>query len=34
LDNWDVEINNFVKVMPKALKEVLAAQDKKHLKAI
>ena len=34
LDNWDVEINNFVKVMPKALKEVLTARDKKHLKAI
>ena len=34
LDNWDIEINHFVKVMPKALKEVLAARDKKHLKAI
>ena len=34
LDNWDEEIIHFVKVMPKALKEVLAARDKKHLKAI
>jgi glutamate synthase (NADPH/NADH) large chain len=34
LDNWDEEIINFVKVMPKALKEVLAARDKKNLKAV
>ena len=34
LNNWDEEILCFVKVMPKALKEVLAAQDKQHLKAI
>ena len=34
LNNWDEEILYFVKVMPKALKEVLAAQDKQHLKAI
>jgi glutamate synthase (NADPH/NADH) large chain len=34
LDNWDEEIIHFVKVMPKALKDVLAARDKKHLKAI
>jgi glutamate synthase (NADPH/NADH) large chain len=34
LNNWDEEIEHFVKVMPKALKEVLAAQDNQHLKAI
>ena len=34
LDNWDEEIIHFVKVMPKALKDVLASRDKKHLKAI
>jgi len=34
IDNWDEEIVNFVKIMPKALKAVLAARDKKHLKAI
>ncbi len=34
LDNWDQEASHFVKVMPKALKEVLAARDKKHLKAV
>ena len=34
LDNWDEEIMHFVKVMPKALKEVLAARDKKNLKAV
>ena len=34
LDNWDKEVMHFVKVMPKALKEVLAARDKKHLKAV
>ena len=32
LDNWDEESIHFVKVMPKALKEVLAAQDKQALK--
>ena len=34
LDNWDKEAIHFIKVMPKALKAVLAAQDKKHLKAV
>ena len=34
LDNWDKEVIHFVKVMPKALKEVLATRDKKHLKAV
>ena len=28
LDNWNAELAHFVKVMPKALKEVLEAQGK------
>jgi glutamate synthase domain-containing protein 3 len=33
LDNWNKELANFVKVMPKALKAVLEAQNKKLLQA-
>ena len=33
LSNWNEEINHFVKVMPKALKEVLAAKNKQLLQA-
>ena len=33
LDNWDKELTNFVKVMPKALKAVLEAQNNKLLQA-
>jgi glutamate synthase (NADPH/NADH) large chain len=33
LGNWNVELEHFVKVMPKALKEVLAAQNKQLLQA-
>jgi glutamate synthase (NADPH/NADH) large chain len=33
LSNWNEEITHFVKVMPKALKEVLAAKNKQLLQA-
>lgn len=33
LSNWSEEITHFVKVMPKALKEVLAAKSKQLLQA-
>jgi glutamate synthase (NADPH/NADH) large chain len=33
LNNWDHEILHFVKIMPKALKEVLAAKNKLLLQA-
>ena len=33
INNWDEEIAHFVKVMPKALKEVLAAKNKTLLEA-
>ena len=33
LSNWDEEITHFVKVMPKALKEVLEAKGKQLLQA-
>ena len=33
INNWDEEIAHFVKVMPKALKEVLAAKNKVLLEA-
>jgi len=33
LEDWNVELAHFVKVMPKALKEVLAAQNKQLLQA-
>ena len=33
IGNWNVELEHFVKVMPKALKEVLAAQNKQLLQA-
>ena len=33
LGDWNVELAHFVKVMPKALKEVLAAQNKHLLQA-
>jgi glutamate synthase (NADPH/NADH) large chain len=33
LSNWNEEITHFVKVMPKALKEVLAAKSKQLLQA-
>ena len=33
LNNWDQEILHFVKIMPKALKEVLAAKNKLLLQA-
>jgi len=33
LDNWNKELANFVKVMPKALKAVLEAQNNKLLQA-
>ena len=33
INNWDEEIAHFVKVMPKALKEVLAAKNKALLEA-
>ena len=33
LEDWNVELAHFVKVMPKALKEALAAQNKQLLQA-
>ena len=33
LSNWNKEITHFVKVMPKALKEVLAIKSKEFLEA-
>jgi glutamate synthase (NADPH/NADH) large chain len=33
IGNWNVELEHFVKVMPKALKEILAAQNKQLLQA-
>ena len=33
LGNWNTELAHFVKVMPKAFKEVLAAQNKQLLQA-
>ena len=33
LSNWNKEITHFAKVMPKALKEVLAAKSKQLLQA-
>jgi glutamate synthase (NADPH/NADH) large chain len=33
LGNWNAELAHFVKVMPKALKEVLEAQNKQLLEA-
>ena len=33
LSNWNAELEHFVKVMPKALKAVLAAQNKQLLQA-